>query len=282
MSQNLTDFSQLKRSMFKQETPKKEETKPEPLLENSEVSAELAYFERRLPGGLKRDAPSPSRDVERLATLEKELATHVSTLTKISEEKARLETAFTALEAELATTQAALKDTQEEMERWKAQCAHLQRTLQERLESEAPIAKSEEREATPQLESSANELLKEVTVDECFPGELREIVLSTLQEACQQAEQSGRERRAYLLQRLLDSNKPSGELDHRCEALRQILWCATSSNEIKAIETLGFTFVTNRNHWKYRYGNTQITLSKTPSDFRSNRNAVNEITNRCF
>jgi hypothetical protein len=122
-------------------------------------------------------------------------------------------------------------------------------------------------------------------VEEKFPGELREIVITALLESKSNAEQSGRERRAVLLTKLLEGNALSGELERRRDRLRQILKNAgyfTDLHVIRELEALGFKFVSGKKHWKLEYGNVRFPVSKTPSDYRSNRNALSLIENKCF
>lgn len=279
MSQTLSDFSQLKRSMFKEEP---EKVKPEPVLKTSEVSAELAYFTKRLPGGLTQTPESASsRDAERIAALEQALAAKTAVLAEVTAAKE-------ALGREVAAAQTALAQSQAEVTRLKAQCAQLQRDLQACADAVSAAPAEPEPappESSPVPAAAPAALLAAVSVEEVFPGELREMTLDALKEACAAAEQAGRQRRAALLARLLAGNRASGELDRRCAGLRQILKNAgsfTDGKMLKELEKLGFRLVSGRNHWKLEYGEVRQPLSKTPSDFRSNRNAVSEIINKCF
>ena len=120
---------------------------------------------------------------------------------------------------------------------------------------------------------------------ETFPGEVREHVLAALSEAHEAAESSERDRRAAVLSDVLAANKPSGELEKRRKALRQIIKDTGSfvdARTIAALEKLGFKCVSGNKHWKVDYANVRIPMSKTPSDHRAALNTATDIANRCF
>ena len=70
--------------------------------------------------------------------------------------------------------------------------------------------------------SNAISLLdRDVELPDRFPGETREHVLEVIREACDQAVAAGRLRRAQLLEGVLVSNEPSGELQKKRKALEK-------------------------------------------------------------
>ena len=79
-------------------------------------------------------------------------------------------------------------------------------------------------------------------------GEVREQVIAALAEALAAARQSGRDRRARLLEGVLAANPPSGELERRRAELRQILKDSGYFNDPKPLERLGFRLISGRNH----------------------------------
>ena len=127
--------------------------------------------------------------------------------------------------------------------------------------------------------------MRSPTTIETFPGEVREHVLAALSEVQEAAESSERERRAAVLGDVLAANKPSGELENRRKALRQIIKDTGSfvdARTIAALEKLGFKWVSGNKHWKIDYANVRIPMSKTPSDHRAALNTATDIANRCF
>lgn len=115
---------------------------------------------------------------------------------------------------------------------------------------------------------------------EAFPGELRELLLDTLQSARDNAQSCGRARRQAALEAILQANPSMGELARRQNAVRQILKDAGRFNDGTALEPLGFILDGGGKHWKLRYANLTHSLPKTPSDYRSNLNAAAELINR--
>ncbi len=120
---------------------------------------------------------------------------------------------------------------------------------------------------------------------EKFPGEVREHVVATLIEAEANAESSGRDRRARILEAVLGANPSMGELESRREAVKRILRTAGTrldASTIAAFEKLGFRYISDNRHHKLEWAGVRLTMSKTPSDYRSNLNSATEICNRVF
>lgn len=79
---------------------------------------------------------------------------------------------------------------------------------------------------------------REVELPDRFPGETRDHILEVIKEARDKAEETGRRRRAQILESVLVANEPNGTLTERRSAIEQVL--AESNNVItgKVIETL--------------------------------------------
>jgi DNA repair exonuclease SbcCD ATPase subunit len=123
------------------------------------------------------------------------------------------------------------------------------------------------------------------SITEKFPGEVREHLLSTLKEAMRSADQSGKERRAKILESILCANPPGDELTIRRDEVRDIMRNAGSvigESSIKQLEQMGFRFISGSNHNKLDWGGVRIIIPKTPSDKRAFLNAAIDIANRVF
>jgi chromosome segregation ATPase len=205
----------------------------------------------------------------------------------LTADKVAAEERAIGLETRVREFEDALSKANNEISRLKARCSQLQTEVQKNLDSvESTGPQMTVDETVGEKKDLSQALLSTVgDVEEKFPGELREIVITALLESKSNAEQSGRERRAVLLTKLLEGNALSGELERRRDRLRQILKNAgyfTDLHVIRELEALGFKFVSGKKHWKLEYGNVRFPVSKTPSDYRSNRNALSLIENKCF
>ena len=133
---------------------------------------------------------------------------------------------------------------------------------------------------------SASVLLeKPAGLSEKFAGELREHVAETIADAVTAAEAGGRDRRARILEAVLGANSPTGELEHRREAVKQIVKEAGSRLDdaaISELEKLGFRYVSGNKHHKLEWAGIRFPLAKTPSDYRACLNSAAEICNRVF
>lgn len=120
---------------------------------------------------------------------------------------------------------------------------------------------------------------------EAFDGEVREMVLETLADACTAAEGAHRLRRAAVLAAVLAANPRSGELERRRETLRRTFKDAarfTDPKPMAALRRLGFGVLGGKTHWKFDYAGVRVTLAKTPSDHRAYLNAFGDLANRCL
>ena len=128
-------------------------------------------------------------------------------------------------------------------------------------------------------------LEKPAGLSEKFAGELREHVAETIADAVGAAEAGGRDRRARILEAVLVANPPSGDLDRRREAVKQIVKEAGARLDNAAIaelEKLGFRYVSGNKHHKLEWAGIRFPLAKTPSDYRACLNSAAEICNRVF
>ena len=178
-------------------------------------------------------------------------------------EMARLRQEGAAMAAEVASLKASLAAGRDEAARLSALLEEAQRTsLSSSVLLEKPPAFSEK-----------------------FAGETREHVLDALAQAYRDSEACGRDRRARILEAVLAANPPSGELERRREAVRQIVKDAGQRLDDSAIEDLvrlGFRYVSGNKHHKLDWAGVRFPLAKTPSDFRACMNSAAEIVNRVF
>jgi hypothetical protein len=287
MNASLHDFSQLKSSMLKASKPV--EVKLESSGGERDEGAEvLAYFSKALSQKPKATVVVSDVQVdEGVDALKAKLKAKDEILSELTADKVAAEERAIGLETRVREFEDALSKANNEISRLKARCSQLQTEVQKNLDSvESTGPQKTVDETVGEKKDLSQALLSTVgDVEEKFPGELREIVITALLESKSNAEQSGRERRAVLLTKLLEGNALSGELERRRDRLRQILKNAgyfTDLHVIRELEALGFKFVSGKKHWKLEYGNVRFPVSKTPSDYRSNRNALSLIENKCF
>ena len=162
-----------------------------------------------------------------------------------------------------------------------------EKMLEESAAKDREIARLQELLSDAQRTSLSSSVLMEKPPElgEKFPGEIREHVIAALADSRAAAEAGGRDRRARILEAVLCANPPSGELENRREAVRQILKDAGSfldDGDIAALETLGFRYISGKNHHKLEWAGIRFPMAKTPSDHRSCLNSAAEIINRVF
>jgi len=121
--------------------------------------------------------------------------------------------------------------------------------------------------------------------DEFFPGEIKEIVLSILEEAGKNVQPKSR--RADVIHDLISSNDYQGIMEKRAETLKTLLkgYSRMSSTLRHELEELGFTITEDGKHYRLTYygdARYNTTLSKTGSDYHGGRNANSQITNSMF
>ena len=294
MSRTLTDFSQLSRGMFRKSDPVVE-VKPVPKETSAGGDDALAYF--GLTGRGKReegragavggcgasDAEAGNNAfVAQKANLEAVRAESAA----LSEAKAEAERKVANLERQLADERTARQSTEAERDRLRGEVLRLRNELEEALT--VPGTGNGDRvtgSGEPVRDVRVTGLLKPPTTAEVFNGEVREHVLAALSEAQEAAGQSGRERRAKVLEDVLAANAPAGELERRRTELKQIIKDTGSfidARAISSLEKIGFRCVSGNKHWKLDYADIRIPISKTPSDYRSALNTATSIANMCF
>lgn len=303
MTKKFTDLSQLTKAVLRKDAPKEVPAvavAAEPAAPSREEAECLNYFShtsltdprfatagRKLTSAASRRSAaaasvSNDRTLEELTKESKRLVAEADELRK----------AFDEADGRAKAAERALEGRQEEARTAEARCARLEaeiRTLRQQLEKEAPtVIPAEEvqpvqRSAAPQAVNGLLTPPKDFA--ETFPGEVREMVVSALHDACQTARQGTRDRRAAVLEAVLAANPSSGELERRRSELRQILKDAAYFNDehmLKGLEKLGMKLISGRKHWKLEYGNVRMPMSKTPSDYRSSLNSSADMANRCF
>ena len=139
--------------------------------------------------------------------------------------------------------------------------------------------------AEPSTPSETALLDKPSELAEKFFGEIREHVVETLAEAYRAAEAGGRDRRARVLEAVLVTNPPTGELEQRRAEVKQIVKEAGSTLDnaaLAALEKIGFRYISGNKHHKLDWAGIRFPIAKTPSDYRACLNSAAEINNRVF
>ncbi len=279
MGRTLTDFSQLSKGMFRKSEPVVE-VKPIPTETSAGGDDALAYFGLNAPEA-PTHAPGGGADDGRIQALEANVAALRAESAALGAAKTEAERKSSDLEQQLAAERQMRASAEAERDRLRGDVLRLKNELEEMLT--AP--RTQPVEAEPVREVRVAGLLKPPATVEVFPGEAREHILAVLSEGLEAAQSSERERRAAVLGEVLAANKPSGELERRRKALRQIIKDTGSfvdARTIAALEKLGFKCVSGNKHWKIDYANVRIPMSKTPSDHRAALNTATDIANRCF
>ena len=321
MSKKLTDLSQLTKAILKKDVPQssaavtKEVARapiPHPVkaAPNPEAPAEkptlsqdeaecLAYFshtsitDRRFAtAGRVQTPPAPRKaQATPASTADLSAAASAKEEARHAAEVAELRTALEAAEARAAAAEQALDAQIVQARSGEAQRIRLEaeiRSLRERAAemsraAVAPVPVPLAQPPAPRAEKGV--LTAPAGFAETFPGEVREMVVAALRDACETARQSTRERRAAVLEAVLAANPSSGELERRRAELRQIVKDVSYFNDehmLKGLEKLGMKLISGRKHWKLEYGNVRMPMSKTPSDYRSGLNSSADMANRCF
>ena len=289
MGRTYTDFSQLSKGMFKKSEPVVE-VKPIPKEASAGGDDALAYF--GLTGRGRREegragavggcgASSAGAGKAAYAALEANLETVRAESAALSAAKDAAEKKVADLERQLAEERAARQAAEAERERLRGDVLRLRNEIEEMQTTPSAEAVA----PAPVQEVRVQGLLRQPKTDEVFDGEVREHVLAALSEARDAAGQSGRERRAKVLEDVLAANVPAGELERRRAELKQIIKDTGSfidARAISALEKIGFKCVSGNKHWKLDYADIRIPISKTPSDYRSALNTATSIANNCF
>ena len=294
MGRTLTDFSQLSKGMFRKIEPVVE-VKPIPKETSAGGDDALAYF--GLKGRGKGDegragavggcgASDAEAGNNAFVALKANLEAVRAESAALSEAKAEAERKVANLERQLADERTARQSTEAERDRLRGEVLRLRNELEEALT--VPGTGNGDRvtgSGEPVRDVRVTGLLKPPTTAEVFNGEVREHVLAALSEAQEAAGQSGRERRAKVLEDVLAANAPAGELERRRTELKQIIKDTGSfidARAISSLEKIGFRCVSGNKHWKLDYADIRIPISKTPSDYRSALNTATSIANMCF
>ena len=289
MGRTYTDFSQLSKGMFRKSEPVVE-VKPIPKETSAGGDDALAYF--GLTGRGKRESgragavggcgeSSAVAGNDAFVALEANLEAVRAESAALNEAKDAAEKKAADLERQLAEERAARQAAEAERERLRGDVLRLRNEIEEMQTTPSAEAAA----PAPVQEVRVQGLLRQPKTDEVFGGEVREHVLAALSEARDAAGQSGRERRAKVLEDVLAANAPAGELERRRTELKQIIKDTGSfvdARTIAALEKIGFKCVSGNKHWKLDYANVRIPISKTPSDRRAALNTATDIANRCF
>ncbi len=249
MKQTFTDFSQLSKAILKPAS-QAEAPKPAPTKESA--------------------APVTESPEQTIASLRGKLQ--------------EMEAQYDAKQRECARLLASLEKAEREIESLKGECGRLKGEARKAAQT-TPETGEEKSEPVPEVASVAASrgiLSVPASFEEVFPDEIREILLATLAEARDTAQQSGRERRAELFNALLAVNPSSGELERRRAELKQAVKDWGYYTDPKCIEKLGFKLVSGRKHWKLEYGSVRLPIAKTPSDYRASLNMAMDLANRCL
>ena len=227
----------------------------------------------------------------REAELSGELEAQKAACESLAADLAQLRDEHAAALKELDELRAAPRPDPEEISKLSAEVAARDGTIAERdqaiEERDREISRLKDLlvEAQRTSLSSSVMLEKPPAFAEKFTGELREHVVETLRDAYHAAEAAGRDRRARILEAVIAANPPSGELEARREAVRQIVKDAGSNLDASAIaelEKIGFRYISGKNHHKIDWAGIRFPLAKTPSDYRACLNSSAEIINRVF
>lgn len=293
MKQTFSDFSQLKKGMFKA-APAEDEAKPEPSAASGLSGGDeevLAYFSRPTGGDPQKPVRRPAVCAPVAKTADARPHADEGDTTALCGQLREAENARKAAEDRLAEANqkcadmaAELAAGQKELARVQGEVGRLRGELK-KAEMAAPVRgdPNAEQLPAPACPSPASGVLAApAAFVEAFPGELREMVLSVLSDARDAARQSTRERRAAVLEAVLAANRPTGELERRRAELKQILKDAGYYTDPHALEDLGFKLVSGRTHWKLEYAGVRMPIAKTPSDYRANLNMAADMANKCF
>lgn len=139
--------------------------------------------------------------------------------------------------------------------------------------------------------AKAGPVLYQGQESDLFPGEIKDIILSTLATAVEKAiSQEDRTRRGDVLRDIIEANHYEGILQKKAEGLKteltgyKVLDPATQ----KYLESIGFVFVSSsqrHKHYKMAYFGDRRYVTTIPcsgSDFRGGTNTAQEIITQMF
>ena len=128
-------------------------------------------------------------------------------------------------------------------------------------------------------------MLKKPSIDELCRDEIKDFLLELIRREYANFPADARCRRKDLCEALLACNRETGERDKLrrsvCDAVKN--WKA-QSEQIAALERLGFTVIKGKKHYKLRWRDSGYfkALSASPSDLRTGANSVAEVVSLFF
>ncbi len=164
-----------------------------------------------------------------------------------------------------------LHEFDEEMERLQAENEQLKKDNRNLLYENKAMSDRLEKQGTPLVFAGKEE--------EKFPGEIRDLVMSTLKE-CLKNYPKGR--RSDVIADLLETNGDGSSIGEKSNLVKNLFnnYSRMDSATRKALEELGFSMVEDGKHIKMTYCNDSRyveTLAKTPSDVHTGRNTGHHI-----
>lgn len=121
--------------------------------------------------------------------------------------------------------------------------------------------------------------------DEFYQGEIKDIILSVLDEVAKNS--TGKTRRSDILNDIVKNNSYQHLTDERKRKIKTILkgYKNVSGSMRQALQDLGFEIIEDGKHYKLIYygdGRYMTTLAKTPSDGRGTSNEISQICKDMF
>ena len=125
-------------------------------------------------------------------------------------------------------------------------------------------------------------LLFRGTEDDFYAGEVKDLILSTLEKALDTIPDNTR--RMDVVRDIVDSNGYERISESKAEEIKRLLknYDGMSSKTRQALKDLGFEITEDGKHYKVTYhgdGRYQMAYSKTPSDVRTGKNMVQKTVN---
>ncbi|MCR4612133.1 MAG: hypothetical protein K5644_09580 [Lachnospiraceae bacterium] len=121
--------------------------------------------------------------------------------------------------------------------------------------------------------------------DDFYPGEIKDLILSSLIEVANGIE--SKSRRADVVRDIIENNNYQKLSDTKADTVKSILrnYDGMSKKTRQTLEELGFEITEDGKHYKVTYygdGRYQISFSKTPSDVRTGKNCAQQTINTVF
>lgn len=130
----------------------------------------------------------------------------------------------------------------------------------------------------------ANSGIKFPTEVEAFTGEIREHVLSAIENGRKGFTKKEYARKHRILEEVLKVNPRSDALVARHNEVKRILSTENRPDEgfFNALAKIGIVKVSEEKHYKVEFEGIPMTLAKTPSEWRGAKNAVSQMNNLYF